>query len=333
MVLLLRSAALTGYVELARELGLDPFPLLAGVGFSQASLLDPDLKISTASFARLLEASAAASGHDDFGLRQAETRELANLGPLGLVLRDQPTFGDVLSALSRYLALQTEGLAFNLDAVEDLAILRLELLGRASGPTRQAVELTVGTAFRTFRTLLGARWNPITVCFRHAPPRDPAFHLRFFGTAVDFRQDFDGMVFHGIDLAAPIPRADPVMARQVEKYLDTLLAGTRATTTDQVRQLAAVLLPTGSCTLERIAGYLGIDERTVQRRLEREGSSFSGLIDDLRSEMALRHIADANRPLSEVSEILGFSALSAFSRWFRRRNGCSVRTWRARQGA
>ena len=333
MVLLLRSAALTGYVEVARDLGLDPFPLLAGVGFSQASLLDPDLRISAVSFARLLEASAAACGRDDFGLRQAETRELANLGPLGLLLRDQPTFGDVLSAAGRYLALQTEGLALNLDSVEDLAILRIEMLGQVIGPTRQAVELTVGTAFRTFRTLLGARWNPITVCFRHAPPRDLALHLRFFGTAVDFRQDFDGMVFRGDDLAAPVPRADPVMARQVEKYLDTLLAGTHAATADQVRQLAAVLLPTGGCTLQRIAAYLGIDERTVQRRLEREGSSFSSLVDDLRNEIALRYIADGDRSLSEISDILGFSALSAFSRWFRRRNGCSVRTWRARQRA
>ena len=331
MVLLLRSAALTGYVGVARELGLDPFPLLAGVGFSQASLLDPDLRISAASFARLLETSAAVSGRDDFGLRQAQTRELANLGPLGLLLRDLPTFGDVLSAMSRYLALQTEGLTFSLDSVEDLAILRIEILGHEIGPTRQAVELTVGTAFRTFRTLLGARWNPITVCFRHAPPRDLAFHLRFFGTALDFRQDFDGMVFRGDDLAAPIPRADPVMARQVEKYLDTLLTGTHPATVDQVRQLAAVLLPTGSCTLERIAGYLGIDERTVQRRLVRDGSSFSDIIDDLRGAMAFRYITEADRPLSEVSEILGFSALSAFSRWFRKRNGCSVRAWRTRQ--
>jgi AraC-like DNA-binding protein len=331
MVLLLRSAALTGYVEVARAVGLDPFPLLAGAGFSQACLIDPDLKISAVSFARLLEASAAASGRDDFGLRQAQSRDLANLGPLGLLLRDQPTFGAVLSATSRYLSLQTEGLTLNLDSVNDLAIVRMEILGTGAGPVRQAVELTVGTAFRTFRALLGDWWNPVAVCFRHAAPHDLALHLRFFGTAVDFRQDFDGMVFRGDDLAAPVPRADPVMARQAQKYLDILLAGPHATAADQVRQLAAVLLPSGSCTQQRIAAYLGIDERTLQRRLAREGHGFSGLIDDLRDEIALRYVTAGDRPLSEVSDLLGFSALSAFSRWFRRRHGCSVRDWRALQ--
>jgi len=71
------------------------------------------------------------------------------------------------------------------------------------------------------------------------------------------------------------------MARQVEKYLDTLFAGRHVATADQVRQLAVVLLPTGSCTLERIAAYLG-------RRLE--GCGFSSIIDDLRNEMAFRYI-------------------------------------------
>src|SRR5689334_8408658 len=67
MVHLSRSAALTGYVDVAYGAGLDPFPLLAACGIPPDALADPDIPISADAFARLLERSARASGLDDFG--------------------------------------------------------------------------------------------------------------------------------------------------------------------------------------------------------------------------------------------------------------------------
>jgi len=46
--------------------------------------------------------------------------------------------------------------------------------------------------------------------------------------------------------------------------------------------------------------------------------------------VAVRYLEDANRPLSEVADALGFSALSALSRWFRAEFGCSMNAWRRR---
>ena len=43
-----------------------------------------------------------------------------------------------------------------------------------------------------------------------------------------------------------------------------------------------------------------------------------------------RYVENSDRPLTSVAELLGFSALSAFSRWFRSEFGCSVTQWRAR---
>ena len=43
---LIRSACLTGYVEIALSFGLDPFRLLKEAGLDRSCLLDPDTKIS-----------------------------------------------------------------------------------------------------------------------------------------------------------------------------------------------------------------------------------------------------------------------------------------------
>ena len=56
---LIRSACLTGYVEVAHRFGLDPFYLLKEAGLGRACLLDPDIKISIDQCHWLLEASAS----------------------------------------------------------------------------------------------------------------------------------------------------------------------------------------------------------------------------------------------------------------------------------
>ena len=52
-------------------------------------------------------------------------------------------------------------------------------------------------------------------------------------------------------------------------------------------------------------------------------------MDSVRAELVTRYIENRDRPLASVSELLGFSAVSAFSRWFKSQFGCTVTDWRA----
>ncbi len=325
----LRSASLTGYADLARAAGVDPFPLLAAAGVPPAALSDPDLPIAADAFGRVLEATAAAAGWDDFGLRLAERRDLANLGPLGLMLRDQPTVGDALAALARYVPLQNERLRVVVAIEGDLAVVRMAVAGRGR-MLRQAAELSVAVACGALNALLGAAWRPAFVAFRHRPPADAARHRRVFGCPVAFDHEFDGFAVPAAHLEDRVPHAEPQMARHVRHYLDDLLQRRDAAAGDQVRDLIATLLPGGLCSLERVARHLSVDPRTLQRRLAREGLTFAAVVDGLRQDLARRDLELGGRSLSEIAERLGFSALSAFSRWFRGRFGVSPRAWRDR---
>jgi len=75
---------------------------------------------------------------------------------------------------------------------------------------------------------------------------------------------------------------------------------------------------------------LGIDRKTVQRRLAEEKTSFSEIVDAVRSEMVKQRVCGRERSLSDCAEMLGFSDLSSFSRWFKKRFGCSASEWRAK---
>jgi AraC-like DNA-binding protein len=318
---LVRSASLTNYPEVARAVGLDPLALLAEVGLSPASLRDPDMRIPSQAVQDLLERSANASGMDNFGLRMAETRQLSNLGAVALVAREEPTVRRVVRALVRYSHLLNESLFLELEEADGIAVMREEFLVGQGGSSRQSTELLVGVMFRNLKFFLGPAWNPLRVCFSHSPPRDPSLHFRIFGYQIYFGQDFNGLVCTTRDMDAPNPMADPVMARYARQVLEASTGSGRMSAVDSVRHILLVLLPSGQCSIDQVAQQLGVDRQTVHRRLVREGTTFREVVNTIRRELAAHYIDDGTRPLSQVAELLGFSALSAFSRWYKQQFG------------
>jgi AraC-like DNA-binding protein len=155
-------------------------------------------------------------------------------------------------------------------------------------------------------------------------------HLRLFGRNVEFGHDFNGIVCARRDLLVANPHADPGMARYAQRLLDATQTAGQPTLTAEVRQLVLMQLSSGRCTIDRAAHLLGVDRRTIHRRLAREGESFSGIVEAVRRELAVRYMADGTRSMAEVSSLLGFGAPSGFSRWYRQQFGTTATEHRAR---
>lgn len=324
MTALVRSASLTGFTALAAECGVDARALAAEVGLPRGALDEPDLMIPALVVGHLLELAAARGNEPAFGLRMAEARRLSNLGPLGLLVRDAPTLRHALETLVTHIHAHNEALSVRVEQVGNLVSIRAAL-DAAHGPVRQATELVIGVTFRLLSVFLGSGWTPRLVCFAHRAPASLVVHRRVFGRAVEFGHEFNGIVCNAADLDAPNPGADPVMARYTHRLLDQA-PGARPTATARVREFIAVLLPRGHCRADTVAQHLGVDRRTLARHLAAEGTSFSALVDGVRSELLAGYLGDGARALSEVSDLLGFAAPSAFSRWHRGRFGVAARS-------
>ena len=314
---LARGAGLTGYLDLTRSLGLDPYRLAVAQGLPGACLTDPDVKVPAEAIGRLLETTARRAGAEDFGLRLAETRRLSNLGAIGLVAREQSTVGAAIESIVHHSWLQNEAINWRLEDAGDLTVLRLHLAAeRRAG--RQATELTIGVTVRTLGSLLGEHWRPQAIVFQHSAPKDLASHRRVLGVTPTFGGDFTGIVLEQRDLAVPIATADPEMARQLQRYVDQLAVRRQADAAATAHELMLALLPTGGCNVEKVAALMGIDRRTLHRRLGRQGSTFTVLLEATRRDIAEAHLAAGDRTLTEIAGLLGYSSLSAFSRWRRR---------------
>jgi AraC-like DNA-binding protein len=327
----IRSASLNGYIELARALKLNPQVMMRKAGLNPRCLDDPETPISVLAVRELLESSAKAAGIEDFGLQLARGRRLSNLGPISIVLREEPTARQALDTLSRYLRLLNASLLTRIEDHGDVVIIREEFLMEGAVSVRQSIDLAVGVMYRILEELLGSDWRPRRVCFAHRPPHDMGSHRSLFGANLEFNSSFNGIVCAARDLSAKLPMADTGMAPYARRFLEQALSHSRSNTLDAARQLVAALLPGGRCTADQVAQHLAMNRRTLHRHLLAQGETFSSMMQAVRSELVLRQIRDSDRSMAELAELLGFSDASAFAYWFRRRFACTVSAWRKSQ--
>lgn len=327
---LARYASLHGYVDLSRSLAIDPIPLVREVGLDPATLNLQDRWLPAATVARLLERSAAVSGRQDFGIRLAGLRRFSNLGPLSLVIREEPDVRSALQMLTRYQHAYNEAVWTRLLVDEKLATLRVELDFGEPIEARQALELTVGVSYRLLLGFLGSQWRPLAVCFHHRAPDNLATHRKFFGPTVRFDQDFTGITFAAGDLDSPNQMSDALLRPYAQHVLQSLEPPKDAIIVDRVRSLIEMLLPIGRCSVDQVARSLGVDRRTIHRRLAESGETYSSILNVARIDLAKRMVESSRYSLTEIADLLGFSAPSNFSRWFRTQLGCSPRQWQAR---
>jgi AraC-like DNA-binding protein len=332
MPALVRAASLSGYETVARELGLDPRRLLRQAGLDPKALADPNRRIRAAAVVAVLEASAVQARCPAFGLRMAAMRRFADLGPISLLLSQQPTLRAVLQTMMHYRHLLNESLVLHVEEIDGLAIIREELAIEGAAEVRQSTELAVGTLFRMCGGLMGRLWQPYSVNFIHGPPADRSLHRRLFGPTVRFHQDFNGIACAAADLDCANPAADTAMAHYARQFVETLPGAAPASVTREVRKAIYLLLPMGRASLEQIAESLGMNLRTLQRRLAVENAEFSDLVTEVRRDLAARYLANRRLSMTDIAATLGYGRLSSFTRWFTDQFGASPTAWRRRLG-
>lgn len=329
---LARYASLANFSELTRTLGADPRLLLRASGLDPSGVTVQDRWVPADAVNDLLERAAAATGRDDLGLRLAELRRLSHLGPLSLVLREEPDVRSALQVLIRHERMYNEALHTRLSVADGIATVRVELALERPAPDRQAVDLAVGVVYGVLRELLGRDWTPLSVSFGHPPPQRAETARRMFGGALHFDADHNGIRMPAGDLDRATTSSDPQLRQYTRRLLDGEAGGGRDSTA-RIRELVDLLLPTGRCSAEQVARSLGVDRRTVHRRLAAEDTTFTEVVDDARATLARHLVAGRTYSFAEIAGILAFSSPSNFSRWFRGRFDTTPRQWRAASAA
>lgn len=325
-----RAAVLSHYGDVAKRLGLNPPVMLRKVGLTLRMLASPTQLIPLKSALTLLEISAKESECSTFGLQLAEARLLSDFGPISLLLTHQPSIRMALQMIAQYRHLLNEALGMHIEDVGKTTLIREEIVSDSPGGTQQSSDMAVGVLMLIFRAILGPHWRPQAVHFTHPANSDLQVHRRLFGCPLHFDSDFNGLVCLKADIDSPNARADATMASYAQSFIDAMPSRGGASVVQDVRRSVYLLLPMGRASVEQVASGLGVNVRTLQRRLDEIDMNFSQVLNEVRCELAERYIIHTSHSMGRVAEQLGYSNLSSFTRWFNAQFACSPTQMRER---
>jgi AraC-like DNA-binding protein len=313
-------------LDYARGHGLSLDALRAELPFDAG---DRDARVPESVGAALFDRAAALLGDDALGLHVGEQVRPGHYGALGFVAMNCTRLGEALDALRRYQAL-----VIDLGGVElqpDAQTLTLCWNPGADGPYRQLAEFNLAGLVSFTRWMAGAQARPLRIDVMYGAPADTGEHARILGCPLRYAQPCYRVVLPAAALDAPLIQPDPAMRELMQRLADQQLHALPRSDDwlAQVRAQIARRLRQPPVELDAVAGALALSSRSLQRRLQAEALSFSQLIEQVRRELAERHLADATLDLTDIAFLLGYSEQSAFQRAFKRWTGVTPAQWRA----
>lgn len=328
-----------GVVDMFAAEGLDTPALLADAGLDAARLADRDSRFTIDEVSLLWELAVARSGKPTLGLSKTLAATYGKLGVVGYAMMACPTLLAAAQRLQRCMDVVSNAATYALH--EDTAGCWFELghLGGQRPVPRQRTEYGLLTMLCFFSWITGREFSPLAVEFVHPPSAHAALHEAVYGCPVRYGQTANRALLGWADLALPLPARDATIAALHDQLVEQELQRLESRTVSQrVRHYLATQLatrPSGSLSdteprREGAAAALHMSDRTLQRRLREEGSSFQQLLDDTRRELAQVYLRKPGSPLKQVAEQLGFEDPSNFYRACRRWFGESPGRYRAR---
>lgn len=312
-----------------RQQGIEPLELLEAVGIDLARAANPDWRVSQETFYQLMARCVAETGDEAFGLVAAELLQPQALRGLGLAWLASDTVYDGLRRLVRFSHMVSTGVNLSLAEEGDLVHFCLEDgMGAADGvyPGR---DYAVGIITRMCRLTVGDFLAPVIIRIERPAPRQPEHWEYMLASRVAFGSAATRITWSRSDIEEPLVTGDPALARvndaQVQAYLDSfMLQSVSREVVDKILER----LPDGPPSQQQIAESLCVSNRTLQRKLREEGSTFKELLQDARLQLAREYLSQPNRSVVETAYMLGFSEPSTFSRAFKRWTGMAPTEFR-----
>lgn len=276
------------------------------------------VRLDSATYYRLWDAidEEAGSAGGPAPLRFAQKMSTDWFNPELFVALCSEDLNGALARLAKYksgpVALKLEHNARGTTAV-------LEFLDRALTPPRVLMAFKLAFFVQLARLATRGPVHPLSVGWP-APDlsaHDANAYTTWFGVPV---QDLPvpTVVFAAKDTQRPFLTANDGMWKFFEPALRQRLADleTHASTIERVRSALLEALPAGEVSMQTVCRKLGVSTRTLQRRLQEEGSSFQQTLDALRNSLAHHYLRNSSLSGTDISFLLGFEDPNSFVRAF-----------------
>jgi AraC-like DNA-binding protein len=306
---------------------VDVASMLKKAGLTLDQIENPDVRLKVRDQIGFLNLAADALQDDLLGFHLAQSPDLRELGLLYYVSASSEMLSTALQRTARYSSIINEGVSLKYIDSQDV-VMAFHYVGVSRHKDRHQIEFFVTTLIRLCRQLTGHHVAPSRVSLTHRRNNASSEFVKFIGSDVDFGETMDQVTFAPVIKQMAVVGADPYL----NKYLTTQFEGalsnrskTLGSFQSSVENAIVPLLPHGKVRVNEIARGLGVSQRSLARRLSLEGSTFSSVLEGLRSNLANRYLTEGDLSVSQVAWLLGYQEVSAFTHAFKRWTGTTPR--------
>jgi len=314
--------------------GHDPSLLLANTGLNPEAFSDPRFLTELPPLRKFFLNALEVTDEPHLGVRLGRKFEAGFIGLPAYAAMNASTFDDALSVLARFFFLAFPAIRFSYREENDQ-------LPPGEFSIRLRPELPLGdlAPFATVSALMGCEGlckailrTPNAVLRAELPIPKPDWW-----SAVEDQIDFP-ILFEAPDirlylpdqlLTTELPGADPLNHPRLVALCEKQAERARSDSAPLLK-ITRFLNEDDNLALpvSQIAAALGYSERSFRRHLERSGTSFRELANEIREQKARNLIANTSLPIQTIATRLGFDTPSNFSRSFKRWTGKSPTEFR-----
>lgn len=324
---LIISSALIDPFRVCENLGGDPWSIRGLVGIDDAR--DAEM-VPLRQFTEFFQVTSERLRCPVFGWAVGADFDLRSLGGLGQFVLEAPTLGAALSLFQKAFAMVQSDSELDLTVEADEAVLTYRILDLNIWPREQDAEMTMSVFHQLIKSVAGADWRTASITLEHdtsAIWKDAEIGPR---CNVEYNAVTNSLRFPArlLDL--------PMQGVRSETHTGVTQAFSREAWQRErdapvfVRVRREIIRRLGREGLDQtdIANRIGFSRRTLRRRLEEEEQSFSDILSDCRVRYAEIALRSSDRSLSDISEYLGYSSVSAFERAFKSKKNMTPAKYR-----
>lgn len=305
----------TTWRTLLRDLGVRPADVLRCAGLPDDLLEQPSVRIASDDYHRLWEGIEHATGDRLLPIRVCEAARAESFSPTLFAALCSPNLLVAARRVGRYKALIGP---IRFDVVEARDEVSVEMTWSSTvQPPASFVAMELLFVVTLARMGTRERIVPLTVVTPFPPEPHEAYET-FLGVCV--RPGVGHRVTFSLsDATRPFLTSNDTLWSAFEPDLRRRLSDLEegASTAERVRSALLEGLPSGLVSMDAVASKLALSKRTLQRRVEAEGTTFAAILAQTREALARHYLQRTRLPTAEIAFLVGFDEPTSFYRAFR----------------
>jgi AraC-like DNA-binding protein len=304
-----------GVVAASAQFHLNLGSALVASGLCETDINGQNSNLSAVKFSRLLHSLAQQSNDVTMGMKCAGKFKLGDSGLFGLGMMNAPSFNHAIKFYVRFLALVADHAMFLADMSKETVLLQWKYSPFLLEQT-QYVDFCIYLTLRQFRLFAGQNWSPRAIHLVRKQPEQINYLHAAFSSNLVFGAEANAMEISGASLALENPSADPRLFEHMERLCEIEIEK-RSRLVSVEAMIADIVvnnLSKNSLTLSSVAKTIGLQPRCMQRKLERRGLSFEGIVQSAKQELSLTLLSETDLTIEQIAFRVGYESPNAFSR-------------------